>query len=241
LPTKSQLQVRYLSTTFLTSLALTSFLVEVKQTFTNFPMAHRNLGSSRAMPCRLGGFTSKSNNYHNDFFTKLKCSSTKSLTKRNLSTQAWIYYKSLKPHKVVLGRAQKGFRMSIFVGGTSGLQRSEGESFYTCPPKTSRWELISRNWNIRFENRNIQNWKYSCYRKNRILQFGKPNCLVFLGSVRYVVYEAIVFSLISLGFLGYVSIETLLAIHVVSLLIEQQPILQINYKINSFNLSLHQY
>jgi hypothetical protein len=47
----------------------------------------------------------------------------KSLTKRNLSPQAWIYHKSLKPHKEVLGRAHKGFRMSIFVGGTSSLQR----------------------------------------------------------------------------------------------------------------------
>jgi hypothetical protein len=36
-----------------------------------------------------------------------------------------------------------------------------------------------------------------------------------------------------------VSIETLLAIYVVSLLIEQQPILKIKYKINSFTLSLH--
>jgi hypothetical protein len=38
-----------------------------------------------------------------------------------------------------------------------------------------------------------------------------------------------------------VSIETLLAIHVVSLLIERQPIFKIKFKINSFNLSLHQY
>jgi hypothetical protein len=31
-------------------------------------------------------------------------------------------------------RAHKGFRMIIFIGGTSRLQRREGESFYTCPP-----------------------------------------------------------------------------------------------------------
>jgi hypothetical protein len=54
----------------------------------------------------------------------------KSLTKRNLSPQAWIYHKSLKPHKEVLGRAHKDFIMSIFIGETSNLQ-SEGESFYT--------------------------------------------------------------------------------------------------------------
>jgi hypothetical protein len=35
------------------------------------------------------------------------------------------------------------------------------------------------------------------------------------------------------------SIETLLTIHVVSLLIEWQPILKIKYKIFFFNLSLH--
>jgi hypothetical protein len=35
------------------------------------------------------------------------------------------------------------------------------------------------------------------------------------------------------------SIETLLAIHVISLLIERQPILKIKYIRNFFNLSLH--
>jgi hypothetical protein len=74
----------------------------------------------------------------------------KSLTMSNLSPHAWIYHKSLKPQKEVLERAHKGFRVSIFVGGTSSLQMREGESFYTYPSKTSRWELASRNQNIRF-------------------------------------------------------------------------------------------
>jgi hypothetical protein len=39
--------------------------------------------------------------------------------------------------------------------------------------------------------------------------------------------------------LGYVSIETLLTIHVVSLLIERQPILKIKYENNFFILRLH--
>jgi hypothetical protein len=69
---------------------------------------------------------------------------------RNLSPQAWIYHKSLKPHKEVLERAHKVFKMSIFVGETNNLQRREGGSFYTCPAKTSRWELASRNQNIQF-------------------------------------------------------------------------------------------
>jgi hypothetical protein len=75
LPTKSQLQAGYLSTTFLTSLALASFLTEVKQTFTNFSMTHHNLGSSRATPNCLGDFTSKSNKCPQKCFTKLNCSS----------------------------------------------------------------------------------------------------------------------------------------------------------------------
>jgi hypothetical protein len=46
----------------------------MKQTFTNFPMAHHNLRSSRAISSHLGDFTSKSNKCHEDYFTKLKFS-----------------------------------------------------------------------------------------------------------------------------------------------------------------------
>jgi hypothetical protein len=74
----------------------------------------------------------------------------KSLIKRNLSTQTWIYHKSLKSHKEVLRRAHKDFRMSIFVGETSNLQRRERKMFYTRPPKISHWKLASKNRNIRF-------------------------------------------------------------------------------------------
>jgi hypothetical protein len=86
LPTKSQLQAGSLLTIFSSPLALASFLAEVKQTFTNFHMAHHNLGSSRAMPSHLGGFTSNSNKCHKDCFTKLKCSSAhkEDLTQPNL-------------------------------------------------------------------------------------------------------------------------------------------------------------
>jgi hypothetical protein len=106
LSTKSQLQAGSLSITFLTSLTLASFLAEEKQTYTNFPMAHHNLGSFRAMPNRLGGFTFKSNKYHEDCFIKLKCSR---LTKRfslnpklefitnhsNLTKRCWERYQRL--------------------------------------------------------------------------------------------------------------------------------------------------
>jgi hypothetical protein len=30
------------------------------------------------------------------------------------------------------------------MGGTSNLQRGEGESFYTCPPKINCWKLASK-------------------------------------------------------------------------------------------------
>jgi hypothetical protein len=106
LSTKSQLQAGSLSTAFLTSLALASFLAEAKQTYINFFMAHHNLGSFRVTPSRLGGFTSKSNKYYEDCFTKLKCSR---LTKRfslnpklefitnhsNLTKRCWERYQRL--------------------------------------------------------------------------------------------------------------------------------------------------
>jgi hypothetical protein len=57
----------------------------------------------------------------------------------SLSTQTWISHKSHKPNQQVSGKAHKGLGISIFVGGTSTLQRREGEIFYTCPQKTNRW------------------------------------------------------------------------------------------------------
>jgi hypothetical protein len=86
LPTKIQFQAGSVSTTFHTPLALTSFLAEAKRTFTNFPTAHHNLGSSRTMPSRLGGFTSKSNKCHKDYFTKIKYSnhSQRGISQRKL-------------------------------------------------------------------------------------------------------------------------------------------------------------
>jgi hypothetical protein len=96
LPTKSQLQAGSLSITFPTPLALASFLAKAKRTFINFPMTHHNIGSSRAMPSHLGGFTSKSNKCHEDCFTKLKCSQGESH-----SILTWIYHKSHKSYKEV--------------------------------------------------------------------------------------------------------------------------------------------
>jgi hypothetical protein len=110
----------------------------------------------------------------------------KSLTKRNLSTQTWIYHKSLKPHKEVLGRAHKGFRMRVFIGGTSSSQMEEGEKLLYCPQKTSCWKLSNRNWNIR-------NLKYSHYKANWTLRFRNRNLRFFQGLEIGGVYEAIVF------------------------------------------------
>jgi hypothetical protein len=133
LPTKCQLQAVSLLTTFLTSLTLASFLLEVKRNFTNFPTTYHNLENSRATSSRLGGFTSKRNKCYEDCFTKLKCSS---VYKEDLTQPlAWISHKSYKPHIEVKGRGLKGSRRSIFVGGTSSPQRREGGSFYTIPQK----------------------------------------------------------------------------------------------------------
>jgi hypothetical protein len=173
LPTKCQLQAGSLSTAFLTSLALSCSLSEVKGTFTNFPMAHHNLGTSRATPSHLGGFTSKSNKCHEDCFTKFKCSSAH---KEDLTQPlAWISHKSHKPHLEVNGRGLKNSRKSIFLGGTSSPQRREEEELLYYPPKTSHWKLVSRNRNIWFWNRNMQFLNYSRYRPNRTLQFGNWN------------------------------------------------------------------
>jgi hypothetical protein len=65
----------------------------------------------------------------------------------------------------------------------------------------------------------------------RTLRFKNRNIQFSQGLVRGGVYKAIVFHSSHLGFEAMSSIETLLAIHVVSLLIEQQTILKIKYKI----------
>jgi hypothetical protein len=120
----------------------------MKRTFTNFSTTHHNLGSSKAMPSHLGGFISKSNKYHKDCFTKLKCSSTHK--EDYLNPPLRFSHKSQDPRKEGLGRVHKSLGWVYFVGGTSSLQMREGESLYTCSPKTSRWKLASKNRNIRY-------------------------------------------------------------------------------------------
>jgi hypothetical protein len=133
LPTKCQLQDGSLSTAFLTSLALASFLSEVKRTFTNFPTAHHNLGSSRAMPSCLGVFTSKSNKCYKDCLTKLKCSSAHK--EDPLNPPLRFSHKSQDPYKEGLVRAHKGLGWVYFVGATSTLQKGEGKVFILIPQK----------------------------------------------------------------------------------------------------------
>jgi hypothetical protein len=64
-------------------------------------MDHHNIGSYKAMPSRLEGFTSKSNKCHKDYFTKLKCSNAQMLTKRILSTHHLGF---LINHKILIKR-----------------------------------------------------------------------------------------------------------------------------------------
>jgi hypothetical protein len=125
-----------------------SFLSEVKQTFINFFKTYHTLESSRTTPSRLGGFTSKSNKWHKDCFTKIKCASAHK--EDSLNPPLMTSHKSQYPHKEGLGRAHKGLGWIYFMGSTSTLQRRERESFYTCPQKTSCWKLSSKNRNIRF-------------------------------------------------------------------------------------------
>jgi hypothetical protein len=65
------------------------------------------------MPSHLGGFTSKSNEYHEHFLHKAQVLKG---SKRILSTQTCISHKSHKPHKEVMGGAHKGLEMSVFRG-----------------------------------------------------------------------------------------------------------------------------
>jgi hypothetical protein len=108
------LQVGSLSTIFLTSLALASFLLEVKRAFTNILMSHHNLRSSRSTPSHLEGFTSKSNKYHKDCFTKFKCSSAHKENSLNPPLSFLINHKILI--KEGLRRAHKKLWMSVFHG-----------------------------------------------------------------------------------------------------------------------------
>jgi hypothetical protein len=58
-------------------------------------MTHHNIGSSKAMPSRLGGFTSKSNKCYKDCFTKLKCSNTHKKDSLNTPLSFLINHKIL--------------------------------------------------------------------------------------------------------------------------------------------------
>jgi hypothetical protein len=138
--------------------------------FTNFPTAHHNLESSKATSSHLRGFTFKSNKCHKDCFTKLKCSSAHK--EDSLNPPLRFSHKSQDPYKEGLGRAHKDIEWMYFVGDTSNLQRREDERFYTSPPKTSHWKLVSKNRNIRF-------WKLAVG-----AHLSKPDHPIFLGLVR---------------------------------------------------------
>jgi hypothetical protein len=145
---KSQLQAGSLSTYFLTSLDLASFLVEVKRAFTTFHMAHHNLGSSREMLSHLEGFTSNSNKCHKDCFPKLKCLR---LTKRfSLNPKFWFITNRLKISQRCWGEVSKALGWVFSLVEPAASKGGRGRSFYIVPPKTSCWKLASRNWNIQF-------------------------------------------------------------------------------------------
>jgi hypothetical protein len=100
----------------------TSFLVDVKQTFSNVFKTHHKLGSCRSTPSHVGGFTSKSNKWFTYFCNSmLKCSQrgVSQLTLR-------ISHKSHNPHKEELERAQQGYGCILFVGSFSNIQRGGG-------------------------------------------------------------------------------------------------------------------
>jgi hypothetical protein len=135
LPTKSQLQAGSLSTTFLTSLALASFLAEAKRTFTNFPTAHHNLGSSRATPSRLGGFTSKSNKCHEDCFTKLKYSNAQRAHKEDSLNPNLDFSQITQTSQRGVGESSQRLRMSVFRGWHQHPPKEGGGKLLYLSPK----------------------------------------------------------------------------------------------------------
>jgi hypothetical protein len=162
--------------------------VEVKQTFINFLITHHKLGSSRVTPNCLGGFTFKSNKYHEDCFTKFKY-----LQRGSHSTLSLDFSQITQTSLRGKGERFQRLKDVYFCWWNQQPPNEGGKSFYTCPPKTSHWKLASTN-------RNIWNLKYTHYRNKRTLQFGKLDYLIFPDSVRCVVYEAIVFHLSHLSF-----------------------------------------
>jgi hypothetical protein len=135
LPTKSQLQAGSLSTTFLTSLALASFLAEAKRTFTNFPTAHHNLGSSRATPSRLGGFTSKSNKCHKDCFTKIKCSNAQRAHKEDSLNPNLDFSQITQTSQRGVGESSQRLSMSVFRGWHQHPPKEGGGKLLYLSPK----------------------------------------------------------------------------------------------------------
>jgi hypothetical protein len=81
--------------------------------------------------------------------------------------------------------------MSVFHGWHEHPPKEGGESFYTCPLKTRRWKLASKNWNIRYLK--IRCWSSS-------VQTGPFGFSCF--SEMWSVCGHCV-SLISLGYLGF--------------------------------------
>jgi hypothetical protein len=75
-----------------------------------------------------------------------------------------------------------------------------GKGFILIPQKLAVGNLPVEIGTSKIGNRNIRNLKYSHDRKNQTLQFRKLDCLVFPGSVRCVVYEAIIFHSSHLSF-----------------------------------------
>jgi hypothetical protein len=135
LPIKSQLQAGSLSTTFLTSLALASFLAEAKRIFTNFPTAHHNLGSSRATPSRLGGFTSKSNKCHEDCFTKLKCSNAQRAHKEDSLNPNLDFSQITQTSQRGVGESSQRLSISVFRGWHQLLPKEGGGKLLYLPPQ----------------------------------------------------------------------------------------------------------
>jgi hypothetical protein len=75
----------------------------------------------------------------------LKCSQ-----RRFSQPTTYVFSQITRSSQRGVGESSQRLRMSVFHGWHQQPPKEGGESFYTCPPKTSCWKLASKNWNIRY-------------------------------------------------------------------------------------------
>jgi hypothetical protein len=105
---------------------------------------------AEAMPRHLGGFTSKSSKCYEDCFTKLKCSNH---SQRGISLNPILYFSQITQTSLRgVGRSSQRLIDVYFCWWNQHPPKESGKSFYTYPPKTNHWKLVSKIGTFSFES-----------------------------------------------------------------------------------------